>query len=125
MSHSNGNGGLLGPDGGPLVTALRHPQGRGLRLARNKAITEAWLEPATRGDKDIGRGDHNWAAPPKQCLTQAALDRLRSRGIAAYVSPGQFILADLTGKHPRIRQRRPLAERYVELVPQEETKWRT
>lgn len=112
--------GLYGANGELLVQPLNDPNGRDVRMARNKAITETWLALVTKGDALAGRGDHNWTTPPKKCLTQAMVDHLRSRGMAVYTGPGQFIVADLTGKNPVIRQRRPLAERRIELVQPEE-----
>ena len=106
---------LFGPDGKPLAAPLRHPRGDDGVLARNKAKVQAWLRVVGAADEAGGRGEHNWRRPPRKCLTQAMVDGLRRRGMAVYVTPGQFIVADLTGENPRVRQRRPLAERYVEL----------
>lgn len=109
--------GLFGANGKPLAATLRHPRGMNDRLANNKARVEHWLGAVVGpGDSAGGRGENNWAVPPRKCLTQAMVDALRARGIAVYVTGGQFIVADLTGENPRIRQRRPLAERYVELA---------
>ena len=114
---------LYGADGErlpPKAATLRDPAGRDERLKRNKATLEAWLKMATFGDAAAGRGDHNWSTPPKKCLRQKEVDAMRQRGMVVYVAPGQVIIADLTGQYPRVRQRRPLAERYVELVPETE-----
>lgn len=112
--------GLYGANGELLVQPLNDPKGRNVRMARNKAITENWLALVTWDNPGDGRGDHNWSTPPKKCLTQKMIDDLRARGIAPYVGAGQFFLADLTGKNPVIRQRRPLAERRIELVQPED-----
>ena len=108
---------LLGPDGRKLTQPLRDPKGGdGDRLMRNKARVEGWLHQVGLCDIRAGRSRNNWTAPPSKCLNQAMIDSLRARGIVAYVTAGQFIVADLTGENPKIRQRRPLAERYIELV---------
>lgn len=113
---------LFGANGRPLAARLQDPTGRQARLERNKTLVERWLKNVVGpGDIEAGRGDHNWCRPPRKCLTQDLVDAMRSRGIALYVTPGQFIAADLTGERPRVRQRRPLAERYLELLdPKEE-----
>ena len=106
---------LYGPDDRPIAKTIQHPRGDDETISANKGFVEKWLPVATKGDSDLGRGDHNWAAPPRKFLTQEMVDSLRARGIVLYLAPGQIILADLTGRNPRIRQRRPLAERYIEL----------
>ena len=108
---------LFGPDNKPLKQVLRHPGGDDVLLAWNKARVERWLKNVVGpADVENGHSECNWSTPPRKCLTQAMVDALRRRGIAVYVTPGQFIAADLTGENPRIRQRRPLSERYIELV---------
>lgn len=111
---------ILDHKGKPIAKPISSVKCGSARIAMNKEIVEDWLEGVTKGDAAIGRGDHNWTKKPSKVFTQAQVDRLRSIGIAVYISPGQVIFADLTGPFPRVRQKRPLAERYVELVPASE-----
>lgn len=80
-----------------------------------KKLVESWIGLATAGDHNLGRGDHNWAAPPTPMLKKL-VPAFKDKGINVYVGGGQFLLVDMKPKNPLVIQRRPLAQRYVEII---------
>lgn len=98
---------LLGADGKPIASdALK---------AAKKACVEAWLEEALAGDRDMGRSSANFAIPPEQEI-RPYMPSFKEKSIAVYVGSGNLVLVDLKPAEPLVVQRRPLAQRQVQLV---------
>ena len=82
-----------------------------------KAYVENWIAESVAGDAALGRSGANFTTPPEQVVSQAARKALLARGIVCYAGSGNYFQADLTTFPPAVIQRRPLAQRYVRLVP--------
>jgi len=82
----------------------------------NKRFAEKWIESVVSADAAAGLSDHNFGVPPARQMGQEAITDMRARGINIYTGSGNFFLVDLNGSWPRIIQRRPLAQRYVEIL---------
>ena len=91
-----------------------------VRAAAKKAIVESWIGAAVAGDAALGYGDGQWAEPPAKAM-KAHLRDLKARGLHVYVGSGQLLVADLRPANPVIVQRRPLAQRLVQIVIPEDS----
>jgi len=87
------------------------------RILALKTFAEAWIADAVAGDAALGRTGACFGVTPQQAVGQAERHALLARGIVCYAGSGNYFQADLTGERPRIIQRRPLAQRFVEIVP--------
>jgi len=86
-----------------------------LRLATNKQFAENWIEETIQPDIDAGLTDDNFVTPPQEQVSKDHIRALNSKGIRVYHGGGNFFLVDCKQKNPHIIQRRPLAQRYIEL----------
>ena len=82
-----------------------------------RTIVQTWIADAILGDVALGRNGMNFTVPPEEAVSQAARRALKERGIICYAGAGNYFQADMTGEHPRVIQRRPLAQRFVVIIP--------
>ncbi len=92
-------------------------QAEAKRVTVMKAYVEAWTSDTVAGDAALGRTGSCFGTAPQDSITQADRRAMLERGIVCYAGSGNYFQADLTGEKPRIIQRRPLAQRFIELVP--------
>jgi len=81
----------------------------------NKSLAEAWITDTIKPDHEAGLSDNSFVLSPERQIPNELRLRLNSRGIRVYNGAGNVFLVDITGDRPRIIQRRPLAQRYIEL----------
>mgnify|MGYP001560750617 CR=1 FL=1 len=91
------------------------PFGNDLAYVRKKTLVENWIARTLRGDAAIGRMGKNFAEDPTKAFPKKEIARLNSIGVRVYCGSGNVFLADLKGPNPKVIQRRPLAQRFVEL----------
>lgn len=101
-----------------IYDAAGRPITAELRQQLKKIAVESWITEAIQADAELGRSDANFSVPPKKQM-QPYLPNFKKNGIAVYVGSGNLILVDLKPEHPAIVQRRPLAQRQIELVIEE------
>ncbi|MBS3927784.1 MAG: hypothetical protein KGZ65_04250 [Sphingomonadales bacterium] len=87
------------------------------RVTAAKAFVEMWIADAVAGDAALGRTGACFVVSPQEAVDQATRKALLVRGIVCYAGSGNYFQADLTGDTPRVIQRRPLAQRFVQLAP--------
>ena len=87
------------------------------RITAMKTFVEAWITDAVAGDAALGRTGACFGTDPQVAVSQADRRAMLERGIVCYAGSGNYFQADLTGDCPRIIHRRPLAQRYVNLIP--------
>lgn len=92
-------------------------QAEAKRVTALKTFAEAWITDAVAGDAALGRIGACFGTDPQVAVSQADRRAMLERGIVCYAGSGNYFQADLTGERPRVVQRRPLAQRFVELVP--------
>ena len=88
-----------------------------LEKVKKKESVEMWIAQSVAGDAALGRTGACFGVDPHDYVTQEDRRALKARGIVCYSGSGNYFQADLTGTHPRVIQRRPLAQRFVELIP--------
>jgi hypothetical protein len=101
-----------------IAPAREHALAEAKLELEKRAIVQAWIGDAILGDVALGRNGMNFTVPPEEAVSQAARRALKERGIVCYAGAGNYFQADLTGQHPRVIQRRPLAQRFVVLTPE-------
>lgn len=92
-------------------------QAEAKRVTALKTFVEAWITDAVVGDAALGRTGACFGTAPQEAVSQADRRAMLERGIVCYAGSGNYFQADLTGERPRVVQRRPLAQRFVELIP--------
>ncbi len=80
----------------------------------NRLLAEGWIDAAVRGDAALGRSSKNFVDEPEKVLRKRVRD-FNARGVRLYSGSGNIFVVDVTRERPRIVQRRPLAQRFVEL----------
>ena len=87
------------------------------RVEALKTAVESWITQTVEGDAAIGRKGTDFGVSPSASVSQADRRALLERGVVCYQGSGNYFQADLTGDNARILHRRPLAQRFVELIP--------
>mgnify|MGYP001558322434 CR=1 FL=1 len=95
--------------------SLIRPAGYADRRDINNALARAWIAETIAGDAVAGRSSRDFVVDPEVQVRPHA-QALNKRGVRIYAGSGNFFLVDVNGRAPRVLQRRPLAQRYVELV---------
>ena len=85
-------------------------------VIEKKRMLEKWIADTVEGDANLGRTGECFAVDPAKAVSQRDLRRMRDKGIICYSGSGNYIQADMNDRI-RIIHRRPLAQRYVMLVP--------